>query len=559
MLPSVSRARFARLMLPPLAVAALAAASATPALADSAKSVYRAQDAKPPQGRIVGGTQIPVTAAPWQVKIAIERTGGGEGLCGGSILNPTTVVTAAHCVTDTVSVPNASVPPLGLTVDAGSSRYSPVTGLAEPQPGDAPQRVGVAVNRVHPGYPRSLDPNGSGTVASFVDDVAVLTLSSPLDLSGPAKQPIPLTAQNVVSPIGGSGRVTGYGLQSQTPEVRDGNLFALDTTVQDASVFAPVGELNALFIIGASPTGSFCSGDSGSALQAGGGLLGMVSANTTCDGGQPNIYSNVAAAEIQQFINGNDSPPLAPRGGQDVVLSGPSSTRAPRRGDTLTCAAGTWTNSPFFTYAFTDTKTGEVLQRGGSTRYKVTGISDAGATISCRAQAANAGGVGLTPPTGTTRPVAAAPKPRDRLSLGLKASVVRSARGGSKRRARASAPVRVRRGQRVGFTVGVRNRGNRTQTGVRRCVRLSSRFTVVRRGGGKVSGGRICFTSRSLKPGRMTRRRFVVRIDRDARTGRLVTRAGARSRQGARASARRALFVQRSGRVVRPRPPGVTG
>lgn len=558
MLRSVSRAHLARRILPPLAVAAFAATSATTALADSPKRAYSAQNSELVQGRIVGGTQIPVTAAPWQVKVNIERAGGGEVLCGGSIINATTVVTAAHCVTDSAFVPNPPSPPTAITVDAGSSRFNPTTGAAEPQPGDAPQRVGVTVNRVHPGYPGTLDANGSGTLDAFVDDVAVLTLSSPLDLSGPAKQPIALTAQNVVSPIGGGARVTGFGLQSQTPEVRDGNLFALDTTVQDASAFAPVGGLNALFIVGASATGSFCSGDSGSALQAGGGLLGMVSANTTCDGGQPNIYSNVAAAEIQQFINGNDSPPLAPRGGQDVGLSAPSSA-APRRGDTLTCSAGTWTNSPFFTYVFVDTKTNRELQRGGSTRYRVKGTSDAGATISCRAQAATAGGVGLTPPTKTPPPVVAAPKPRDRLSLALKASVVGSARGGAKRGARASAPVRVRRGQRVAFTLGVRNKGNRAQTNVRRCVRLSSRFTLVRRGGGRVSGGRICFTARSLKPRRLTRRRFVVRIDRDARTGRLVARAGARSRQGARDSARRTLFVQRSGLRVRPRPPGVTG
>ena len=557
MLRSVSRAHLARLILPPLAVAAFAATSATTALADSPKRAYSAQNSELVQGRIVGGTQIPVTAAPWQVKVDIERAGGGEGLCGGSIINATTVVTAAHCVTDSAFVPNPPSPPTAITVDAGSSRFNPTTGAAEPQPGDAPQRVGVTVNRVHPGYPGTFDANGSGTLDAFVDDVAVLTLSSPLDLSGPAKQPIALTAQNVASPIGATGTVTGFGLQSESPPSMNGNLFALDESLQDTPL-TPVGPLNALFVVGAAPAGSFCSGDSGGALQVGGAMLGIVSAGTTCAGAQPNFYTNVSAAEIQQFINGNDSPPLAPRGGQDVGLSAPSSA-APRRGDTLTCSAGTWTNSPFFTYVFVDTKTNRELQRGGSTRYRVKGTSDAGATISCRAQAATAGGVGLTPPTKTPPPVVAAPKPRDRLSLALKASVVGSARGGAKRGARASAPVRVRRGQRVAFTLGGRNKGNRAQTNVRRCVRLSSRFTLVRRGGGRVSGGRICFTARSLKPRRLTRRRFVVRIDRDARTGRLVARAGARSRQGARDSARRTLFVQRSGLRVRPRPPGVTG
>ncbi len=399
--------------------------------------------------------------------------------------------------------------------------------------------------------------------------MAVLTLDEPLDLSQPAVQPISLTAQNVLSPIGATGTVTGFGLQGENPDVVNGNLFALDEAVQDASL-TPAGPLNALFVVGVAPAGSFCSGDSGSALQAGGALLGIVSSSVNCAGAQPNFYTNVSAAEIQQFILGNPSPPPAPRGGQDVTLRGPTS--APTTGDTLTCSAGTWSNSPFFTYLFVDTSTSTELQRGPSTTYSVTGVSDLGATISCRALAANAGGIGLTPPTATPPAVVAAPKPTttapsptptnpiNRLSLALRASVVRPARSGARRRARTSAPaVRVRRGQRITFTLGVRNKGNRRQTTVRRCVKLSPRFTLVSRGGGQVSGGRICYLSRSLDAGRLTRRRFVVRIDRDAPSGRLVVAASARSREGAVARARRALFVRPTAAPVSPRPPGVTG
>ena len=569
MLPPASRVRLPRPVLLLLTVAAFAAASVATASADSPTRVYKAQDPQLVRGKIVGGRQIPVTAAPWQVMITFLLPRGQEGLCGGSILNATTVVTAAHCVTDDVVVPNPDLLPLEISVDAGISRFDPNSGEAAPQTGDAPQSVGVTSSRVHPGYPRSL-VNGSGTLADFVDDVAVLTLDEPLDLSGPAKQPIPLTAQNVVSPVGAGGTVTGFGVQGENPEISSGNLFALDESVQDAAL-TPAGPLNALFVVGVAPAGSFCSGDSGGPLQLGGALLGIVSSSLSCAGGQPNFYTNVSAGEVQQFINGNPSPPLAPRGGQDVGLAARSSA-APQRGDTLTCLGGTWTNSPSFTYVFVDTTTNRELQRGASPTYRVTGVSDAGATISCRAQAANAGGVGLTPPTVTPPPVVAAPrptptpapqpgpKPRDSLSLSLRASVVRPARSGAKRRLRTSAAaLRVRRGQRVAFTLRVRNRGSRQQTTVRRCVRLSSRFTLVSRGGGKVSGGGLCYTSRSLNPGRLTRRGFVVRIDRHARLGRLVVRARAGSRQGAGASARRTLLVRRAAHRLRPRPPGVTG
>ena len=519
MLSTGRRTRLARLTLP-FAVVGFAAASTTTASADSPERVAKAQKSEPVRGRIVGGSQIPVTAAPWQVRVNITLP-TGRGLCGGSIVNATTVVTAAHCVTNTTAPPNTTVPPASISVDAGISRFNPVTFAPEPQPGDAPQTVRVTANRVHPGFPRTL-VNGAGRVSAFVDDAAVLTLSSPLDLSGPAKRPIPLAAQNVVSPPGAGATVTGFGQQVPSAPP-NGNLFALDQSVQDDSLFPPVGPLNALYIVGVAPAGSFCAGDSGGPLRAGGALLGIVSSNFACAGMQANVYTDVSAGEIQQFIRGNNLPPLAPRGGQDVTLARPASP-APRRGHTLTCSAGTWSSSPSFTYVFLDASTGRELQRGPSSTYKVTGVSDARATIGCRAQAANAGGVGLTPPTEPFPAVVAAP----RLSASLRSSA-----------------VRVRRGKRVALTVGVRNKGKGRQTSVRRCVRLSSRFTLVRRGGGKVSGGRLCYTARSLGAGRLTRKRFVLRIDRDSRLGRLVVRASARSSQGARASARRTLRVLR--------------
>lgn len=571
---SISAGHLVRPMLLAFAAVAFFGTSFTADAADAADSsgpaerTYNARgsDSEPVQGRIVGGRQISVTAAPWQVMVTLLLPNGQEGSCGGAVLNATTVVTAAHCVTNSTAPPNLDILPAAITVDAGVSRFDPNTGQPQAQPGDNEQTVGVITNRVHPGYPRNL-ANGSGTLADFVDDVAVLTLDAPLDLSQPAVRPISLTAQNVLSPIGAGGTVTGFGLQGENPDVVNGNLFALDEAVQDGSLTA-AGPLNALFVVGVAPAGSFCSGDSGSALAVGGALLGVVSSSVSCAGAQPNYYTNVSAAEIQQFILGIPSPPLAPRGGQDVTLRGPRS--APTKGDTLTCSAGTWSNLPAFTYVFADTSTNTELQRGPSTTYSVTGVSDLGATISCRALAANAGGVGLTPPTGTPPAVVAPPKPsptpdkakpaRNRLSLSLRASVVRPARSGAKRRARTSAPaVRVRRGQRLTFTLGLRNTGNRRQTTVRRCVKLSSRFTLVRRGGGTVSGGRICYSSRSLNPGRLSRRRFVVRVDRDAPLGRLVATASARSRQGADARARQTLFVRPTATRVRPRPPGVTG
>ena len=43
--------------------------------------------------RIVGGFGIDIEMAPYQ--ISLQRR--GQHFCGGSIINPTTIVTAAHC------------------------------------------------------------------------------------------------------------------------------------------------------------------------------------------------------------------------------------------------------------------------------------------------------------------------------------------------------------------------------------------------------------------------------------------------------------------------------
>lgn len=46
------------------------------------------------EGRIVGGTTIPIGSAPYQVSLQYQ----GAHTCGGSIISPTFVLTAAQCV-----------------------------------------------------------------------------------------------------------------------------------------------------------------------------------------------------------------------------------------------------------------------------------------------------------------------------------------------------------------------------------------------------------------------------------------------------------------------------
>lgn len=48
------------------------------------------------KGRIVGGEECPKGECPWQARVVLDRT--SMTICGGTIISPNWVVTAAHCV-----------------------------------------------------------------------------------------------------------------------------------------------------------------------------------------------------------------------------------------------------------------------------------------------------------------------------------------------------------------------------------------------------------------------------------------------------------------------------
>jgi trypsin len=108
----------------------------------------------PPASAIVGGEPTSIGAVPWQVLVVGDR---GRRLCGGSIVDPSWVVTAAHCVNglrgDQIEVS------VGISTisQRGVNSFAPISQVI-----------------VHPDY----------RPPSFRNDIALLQVTTPLTLSG---------------------------------------------------------------------------------------------------------------------------------------------------------------------------------------------------------------------------------------------------------------------------------------------------------------------------------------------------------------------------------------
>ncbi|MDO8187605.1 trypsin-like serine protease [Conexibacter sp. JD483] len=502
---------------------------------------------------IVGGNPISITQAPHQIfLIAEDAVTRSTYICGGSILDSTHVVTAGHCVYNarTVRPFDASE----LTVVAGISNFRTPESTRQPS--------GVAAVRIHPGYAYTAE---NGGVAP--DDVAVLTLSRTLDLSGPAARAISLVDAGAYSPQGTPAGISGFGLQAGGAASPDGQLYAVGTTIGDP--LACGSDVNAVITCIASQVGSACEGDSGGPLTVGTVLAGVASFVSTngpsgeCGVGSVNGYSNLAAGEIRDFVLGNDAPPVAPRGGRDVSARGFFQS-----GSSMECSAGTWSGAPTFTYTFVDTRNGQVLQSGASATYAFTD-ADVGRTVACQPAATNAGGTGITrteaspaiavnpnpprrDPTPTPNPTPRRPTPTPRRPAAKKPSLRLSVKAST---------TRVRPGATVTYTIKVANRGTGPAGKVVVCDAPGKglAFSSLPKGA-KKSRGSACWTLGTLKADSSRTLKVTLRVSGSASNGALLRNGiGLASGNGGRRAASPGVRVAAAQQRGATRPPAVTG
>jgi hypothetical protein len=333
----------------------------------------------PAASNVVGGAPIGVQDAPWAVLVEVN-VGSSRDICTGSIVDAAHVLTAAHCL---FGGGGARVPPAAVSVRAGVSNF------AAPRASDREQDRAVGAYRVHPGYVWTGRP--------APDDVAVLSLSSPLRLGGPAVEAVALPRGGSPFPAGAAVGLAGFGRQH--PAVSSSGALDWMSASVDAqgACGATSGALignNGIALCASSRTGAVCSGDSGSGLVTTHGtptVLGVASAaSTSCAPGSQSLFTYVGAPEILRFIRGDNSPPTAPRQGGRTWVD--LRWRPPlRAGDAVSCTTGGWKGQPRFSYAFVSAAGDKVLQSGPRATFVVP-TAAAGEAIFCEVAASNAGG-----------------------------------------------------------------------------------------------------------------------------------------------------------------------
>jgi secreted trypsin-like serine protease len=249
----------------------------------------RAQDMDPPtptpeiEIQIVGGDPSDPGEWPWQVALVGRSSdnefyyGAGYQFCGGSLIHPKWVLTAAHCVT-TNGVQDAANT---IDVVAGIYDLASTTGY---------QRVQITQIIRHPSFNEGL----------LLNDIALLELSTPIIIGGSGAGTtavIPLATSSMGSLAGQAATVTGWGNTSSTSEVWPFELYEVSVPViSNTACSAYYGNIPATYLCAYASGKDSCQGDSGGPLVINNGqwvLAGIVSWGVGC-GENPGVYTRVS-------------------------------------------------------------------------------------------------------------------------------------------------------------------------------------------------------------------------------------------------------------------------
>ncbi|MFF4545233.1 trypsin-like serine protease [Streptomyces sp. NPDC001435] len=223
--------------------------------------------------KIIGGTQTTITSAPWMAQLWYYDDKGTTDesddigfFCGGSVVSPTKILTAAHCVKGYNWAANGAV----LT---GTSQLptSDSSGNTDLHGGTA---TAVLRQWNHPSYSSTTIDN----------DIAVLSLDAPVKAT-----PIRMTTSGDTASYaaGTSAKLYGWGRTSSTTQDISDTLKTATLPIQSdttCSGFYSTDFVKGHMVCAGNPatgsdtgTTSACNGDSGGPLVVNGRIVGVVS------------------------------------------------------------------------------------------------------------------------------------------------------------------------------------------------------------------------------------------------------------------------------------------